>query len=90
MTTPCVGIFWGIRDAASGMTLLADKTPIDKGEQYGECITHPNGHYEFWRDYRNLALPREHAKGCGRPPRGMNTRSSRADGSSIGPRKSAL
>ena len=48
MTTPCVGIFWGIRDKARGTALLADKTPIDGGEAYGDCIAHPTGHYEFW------------------------------------------
>ncbi len=54
MTIPCVGIFWGIRDANSGMLLLADKTPIDQGEVYGECITHPTGHYEFWEGLSQL------------------------------------
>lgn len=48
MNTPCVGIFWGIRDATKDTVLLADKTPIDKGEVYGDCITHPVGHYDFW------------------------------------------
>lgn len=54
MTIPCVGIFWGIRDSDSGIFLLADKTPIDQGEAYGECITHPNGHYEFWEGLSQL------------------------------------
>ncbi|PTD95125.1 hypothetical protein [Pseudothauera lacus] len=54
MTTPCVGIFWGIRDPSHGMALLADKTPIDRGELYGDCITHPTGHYEFWEGLSGL------------------------------------
>ncbi len=54
MSTPCVGIFWGIPEPTRGMALLADKTPIDQGELYGECITHPNGHYEFWEGLTQL------------------------------------
>jgi len=54
MTIPSVGIFWGIRDANHGMLLLADRTPIDQAEVYGECITHPTGHYEFWERLSEL------------------------------------
>ena len=48
MTTPCVAIFWGIRDKENRTVLLLDKTTIDRGEIYGEFVTHPTGHYEFW------------------------------------------
>ena len=30
------------------MALLADKTPIDQAEEYGDCRTHATGHAEFW------------------------------------------
>jgi hypothetical protein len=66
--TPYVGIFWGIHDSARGMVLLADKTPIDKGEQYGECITHPNGHYEFWEGLSQLGAPALSSRGLPTAP----------------------
>ena len=51
---PCVGIFWSINDPTRGTILLTEKTPIDKGEQYGEYLTHSNGHYEFWEGLAQL------------------------------------
>lgn len=48
MTTPSVGIFWGIPDEDGRWVLLADKTPVDRGEAYGDCVTHATGHAEFW------------------------------------------
>ena len=50
----CVGIFWGILDAEKNLVLLADKTPIEHAEAYGENVTHPIGHYEFWDGLRRL------------------------------------
>lgn len=57
MSVSCVGIFWGITDQELDFTLLADRTPIDQGEAYGECITHPTGHYEFWERLSDLGAP---------------------------------
>jgi len=49
MSESCVGILWGISDGGR-MTLLADKTPIDQAESYGDSITHGTGHAEFWEE----------------------------------------
>lgn len=68
MTTPCVGIFWGIRDEARTLSLLVDKTPIDQAEEYGECITHPNGHYEFWESLAQLGAPALASRGLSTAP----------------------
>lgn len=54
MATPCVGIFWGCRGHDGSLVLLADKTPIDQAEQYGDCRTHPTGHAEFWEGLARL------------------------------------
>ena len=50
MTIPCVGIFWGVTEQGRGLILLADKTPVDQAESYGDCITHSKGHYEYWNE----------------------------------------
>jgi len=47
MSAPSVGIFWFIKEAGHEL-LLADGTPLDLAERYGECLTHPTGHAEFW------------------------------------------
>ena len=53
-TCAFVGIFWGIRSANGVISLLADRTPISDGEPYGEYITHPVGHCEFWDNLSRL------------------------------------
>ena len=40
-TRPAVGIFWRV----SGI-LVIDRSTLDNAAPYGECITHPAGHYE--------------------------------------------
>ncbi|EME68722.1 hypothetical protein H261_16887 [Paramagnetospirillum caucaseum] len=54
MTPASVGIFWGIPLDEGGFVLLADKSPCDQGEPYGDAITHPIGHAEFWEDLARL------------------------------------
>lgn len=54
MAAPCVGIFWGCRRQDGSLALLADKTPIDQAEEYGDCRTHPTGHAEFWEGMARL------------------------------------
>lgn len=52
-TEPSVGIFWGVPD--SGRTVLVtDRTPLAEAETYGDCLTHPRGHYEVWEAWRRL------------------------------------
>lgn len=48
MAAPCVGIFWGCRAQDGSLLLLADKTPVDQAEDYGDCRTHAIGHAEVW------------------------------------------
>lgn len=44
---PHVGFFWFIREAGS-WHLVADRIPLAEAEPYGDCRTHPGGHYELW------------------------------------------
>ncbi|WP_262267313.1 MULTISPECIES: hypothetical protein [Microvirga] len=48
---PLVGIFWGVRWSGA-IVLIFDKTDLDAAEPYGEFLTHPKGHYEFWEELR--------------------------------------
>jgi hypothetical protein len=43
----CVGIFWLV-----GGILLIDKTPLSEAEPYGNCLTHPAGHVQVWKEYQ--------------------------------------
>ena len=54
IATSYVGIFWGLPQGRRGWRFLADKTPVDEGEPYGECITHATGHYEYWESLSRL------------------------------------
>ncbi len=45
--SPWVGIFWLVNGA-----LLIDKTPLSEAESYGNCLNHPRGHVEVWRQYQ--------------------------------------
>jgi hypothetical protein len=40
---PLVGIFWYFDGR-----LLTDCTPLSQAEPYGDCLTHPRGHYRYW------------------------------------------
>ena len=46
---PSIGIFWKIDDV-----LLLDRSPLSQAELYGDCLTHPEGHYEQWERWRRL------------------------------------
>ena len=48
-----VGIFWGVPEAGATV-LVTDATPLSEAETYGECLTHPHGHYEVWEVWRAL------------------------------------
>ena len=50
-TEPAVGIFWRV-DAH----LLVERTPVALAEPYGDCLTHPGGHYERWEVWQALGL----------------------------------
>ncbi|MBI1257657.1 MAG: hypothetical protein GC204_09315 [Chloroflexi bacterium] len=47
--TPCVGIFWRV-----AQTLLVDRSTLNSAESYGDCLTHPGGHYERWEEWRKI------------------------------------
>ncbi|HLO77404.1 MAG TPA: hypothetical protein VK196_13190 [Magnetospirillum sp.] len=68
MPVPCVGIFWFVRDADGVSTLLADKTSIDAAEPYGDCLTHPTGHAEFWDGLSRLGAAGLKARGLPTAP----------------------
>lgn len=46
---PFVGIFWRVADR-----LLVQRTALAQAEPYGDCLTHPGGHYERWEDWQRL------------------------------------
>ncbi|KQU05131.1 hypothetical protein ASG60_00055 [Methylobacterium sp. Leaf469] len=50
---PSVGIFWGVPDGRRTV-LVTDRTPLAVAETYGDCLTHPHGHYEIWETWRAL------------------------------------
>lgn len=54
MTGACVGIVWRITDGPKTLRLVTDLTPLSQAEPYGDCLTHPAGHYDLWEDRRRL------------------------------------
>lgn len=55
---PSVGIFWRVGDR-----LLVERTPLAQAEPYGDCLTHPGGHYERWELWQGLGPKRLHTEG---------------------------
>ena len=49
-----VGIVWGVPDGRPGLRLVTDLTSLAEAEPYGECLTHPRGHWEVWERWRRL------------------------------------
>jgi hypothetical protein len=52
--SPSVGIFWLIPSGGKAV-LFTQQSALRDAEPYGECLTHPVGHYELWE--RLQALP---------------------------------
>jgi len=48
MSQGCVGIFWFVPGPDGTDVLVTDMTPLDRAETYGGCLTHAEGHAEFW------------------------------------------
>jgi hypothetical protein len=65
-TQPSVGIFWRVTGV-----LVVDRSILDEGEPYGDCITHAAGHYERWEDWK--ALGAEQLRASGFPDRIAST-----------------
>lgn len=55
-SSPSVGIFWLI-SSAQKTVLLTQRSPLKDAESYGDCLTHPVGHYELWERLRSLPVP---------------------------------
>jgi hypothetical protein len=49
-----VGIFWAVPDDTGRLMLVLDRTSLAEAEPYGDCLTHPRGHYEAWEAWREL------------------------------------
>jgi hypothetical protein len=48
-----------------------DRSTLDEGEPYGDCLTHAGGHYERWENWR--ALGAEGLRAIGFPDRIAST-----------------
>lgn len=52
---PSVGIFWAIKEGGrGGVTLFSDRSELADAEIYGDCFTHPEGHYDLWERLNRL------------------------------------
>lgn len=47
-----VGFFWIVPGKSGEAALLGEALGLDQAEQYGDALTHPMGHYEFWETMR--------------------------------------
>ena len=54
--SPSVGIFWLIPSAGKSI-LFTQQSTLRGAEPYGDCLTHPVGHYELWECLRSLPFP---------------------------------
>jgi hypothetical protein len=59
---PSLGIFWGVAGV-----LVIDRSTLEEGEPYGDCLTHAVGHYERWESWQ--ALGAEGLRAIGFPDR---------------------
>ncbi len=48
-TEPHVGFFWFVPETGV-WHLVADRIPLAEAEPYGDCRTHPGGHYDLWTE----------------------------------------
>lgn len=59
-----VGFFWIVEDRNGADLVIGETMPLQNAEIYGDTLTNPNGHYDFWermkssraksREYRNI------------------------------------
>ena len=50
-TAPAVGILWRVADC-----LVLDRSVLAEAEPYGDCLTHPGGHYERWEAWQTTTV----------------------------------
>lgn len=62
-SVPNVGIFWRVPGDAGLPILLVDRVSLHAAEPYGECLTHPGGHFEVWSGWRALPAPERRRRG---------------------------
>lgn len=55
MIEPSVGIFWWVPVDTGESTLVTDRTVLALAEPYGDCLTHPHGHYDVWERWRHIS-----------------------------------
>ncbi|MFH5927477.1 hypothetical protein [Roseomonas xinghualingensis] len=57
-TEPQVGIFWLAQDGRGPCSILTRGCTLPEAEEYGDCLTFAEGHYETWEVWRdgNLSL----------------------------------
>jgi hypothetical protein len=48
-----VGFFWIVLDRNGRDAILADVITLADAEHYGEVLTHPGGHYDYWEAMRS-------------------------------------
>ncbi|RUV98960.1 MULTISPECIES: hypothetical protein [unclassified Mesorhizobium] len=47
-----VGFFWIVPNRPGEDAILGDGIELTNAETYGEALTHPGGHYEFWENMK--------------------------------------
>ncbi|TIP23203.1 MAG: hypothetical protein E5X67_34395 [Mesorhizobium sp.] len=47
-----VGFFWIVPDRLGQDAIFGDCIELATAEVYGEALTHPGGHYDFWNDMK--------------------------------------
>lgn len=58
-----IGIFWLVPGRGGRSQLLIDSVPLSAAEPYGDCLTHPRGHYEVWEQWKELPARSRTEKG---------------------------
>lgn len=43
-----VGFFWIVEDRSGVDLVIGEVMPLQNAEIYGDTLTNPNGHYDFW------------------------------------------
>lgn len=47
-----VGFFWIVPDRLWQDAILGEAIDLSQAEAYGEALTHPGGHYDFWQQMK--------------------------------------
>lgn len=55
-TDALIGIFWLVRDDYGQIAMPMRTCSLDKAEDYGNCLTFGEGHYETWEAWKEDRL----------------------------------